>query len=53
MLKRVIHQRDYLVTVITHLIFFILGIVLLYCGGLEDKFIAYIFIFIFICLKVF
>lgn len=53
MQKRVIHQRDYLLTVITHLIFFILGIVLLYCGGLEDTFIAYIFIFIFFCLKVF
>lgn len=53
MLKRVIHERDYWVTVITHLIFFILGIVLLYCGRLEDEFIAYIFIFIFVCLKVF
>lgn len=53
MLKREIHQRDYLLTVITHLIFFILGIVFLYCGGLEVKFIACIFIVIFICLKVF
>ena len=51
MQKKVIHQRDYLLTVITHLIFFILGIVLLFCGGLEDTFIAYIFIFIFIFLK--
>lgn len=53
MLKRIIHERDYWVTVITHLMFFILGIVLLYCGGLEVEFIAYIFIFIFICIKVF
>lgn len=52
MLKRIIHERDYWGTVITHLMFFILGIVLLYCGGLEVEFIAYIFIFIFICLKV-
>lgn len=53
MLKRIIHERDYWVTVITHLMFFILGIVLLYCRGLEVEFIAYIFIFIFICIKVF
>ena len=53
MLKREIHQRDYLLTVITHIIFFILGIVFLYCGALEVKFIACIFIVIFICLKVF
>lgn len=51
MLKREIHQRDYLLILITHLIFLILGIVLLFCGGLEDKSIAYILIFI--CLKLF
>lgn len=51
MLKREIHQRDYLLILITHLIFLILGIVLLFCGGVEDKSIAYILIFI--CLKLF